>query len=111
MANPQKRRGDRAELEAAKLISALLDCEAERELGAGRRDDRGDIRGVPRTTIQVVHWEDVARALRVKPIEVGLQRLNDRKEFAATFIRLRGGLFRVALTPDQWAALMKEVLK
>jgi hypothetical protein len=28
--------------------------------------------------------------------------------FAATFVRLRGGEYRVVLTPEQWATLWRE---
>ena len=37
MANPQKRKGDGAEREAAELLSTLLALTVRRKLGAGRR--------------------------------------------------------------------------
>jgi hypothetical protein len=108
MANPQKRKGDSAEREAADLISRLLSVPARRKLGAGRTTaaggDTGDIDGVPGHVIQVASWSDTAAAARIKPVEAEAQAANAREQFAATFVRFRGGTWRVVLTPEQWAA-------
>jgi hypothetical protein len=110
MANPQKRKGDKAELEVAQLIADLLGFPARRALGAGRADDVGDIHGVPDTVVQVASWADVAAAARQKPLGAEQQRLNAQATHAATFVRFRGGTYRVVLTPEQWATLMREAL-
>ena len=93
MVSPNKARGDRAEREAAELIANLLGVTVRRKLGAGRTNaaggDTGDLEGVPDHAIQVANWVDLATALRHKP--------------AAALIRLRGGDFRVCMTPLQWA--------
>ena len=95
---------------------------ARRALGAGRKDDVGDITGVPDTVIQVADWKDALRAVREKPLECELQRetaaynswhaqgnpVSPDPTFAATFIRLRGGEYRVVMTPEQFAQLWKE---
>ena len=66
MANPQKRKGDGAEREAAELLSALLALTVRRKLGAGRTTsaggDTGDLDGVPGHVIQVASWTNVAAA-------------------------------------------------
>jgi hypothetical protein len=113
MTSPAKRKGDRAELEVQAMLRDHLGVPARRALGAGRRDDVGDINGVPNTVIQVVDWRDVARAVREKPDECEQQRLQYERQigepaFAATFVRLRGGRYVVALTPDQFFALWRE---
>lgn len=110
MANPQKRKGDAAERECALLISATLKvhgCEVscQRALGAGRQQDTGDIFGLRDHVIQVAHWSDVLAAARQKPIGAARQMANASANFASTFIRLRGGTWRVVLTIDQWARL------
>jgi hypothetical protein len=110
MGNPQKRRGDSAEREVAALIHDLLGFPARRALGAGRADDVGDIHGVPDCVVQVASWTDVARAAREKPLGAEGQRLNAQATHAATFVRFRGGSYRVVLTPEQWATLMREAL-
>jgi hypothetical protein len=110
MPSSGKRKGDRAELEVQALLRDHLGVLARRELGAGRKDDMGDISGVPYTTIQVVNWRDVAGAVRAKPLEVERQRENAHQPFAATFVRLRGGEFRVVQTVEQWCAMYRECL-
>src|SRR5690606_30462928 len=99
---------DRAELEVQGLLRDMLGVPARRELGAGRLDDMGDIAGVPMTCIQVANYQDVARAVRHKPLEAEEQRGRKNVAFAATFVRLRGGDYRVVLTPEQWAAMWRE---
>lgn len=117
--NPSKRKGDRAELEVQGILRDLLGVPARRKLGAGRRDDMGDIDGVPNTVIQVADWKDALRAVREKPVECERQRERLYSSvqgaldgtpvpFAATFVRLRGGEYRVVLTPEQWATLWRE---
>jgi hypothetical protein len=111
MANPAKDKGDRAEREAAELFSALTGHPLRRELGAGRQDDQGDIDGLPDCALQVVHWADVSAAIRQKPIGAERQRLNRGARWAATLLRLRGKMWRVVLTPEQFAALYADALR
>lgn len=110
MANSSKRKGDRAELEVQGILRDLLGVPARRALGAGRKDDVGDIHGVPDTCISVTNRKDVAQAVRAKPLECEEQRTRRDVTFAATFVRLRGGEYRVVLTPEQWAAMWREAV-
>lgn len=111
MSNPSKRKGDKAELEVQGILRDLLGVPARRMLGAGRRDDVGDMTGVPDTTIQVAAWShDFAYGVRVKPLECEKERERAGTTFAATFVRLRGGEYRVVLTPEQWAAYWREAV-
>ena len=104
MTGSAKRKGSRAELAAAQLISDLTGHRVRRMLGEGRTDDVGDLAGVPDTTIQVADWADVARAVWEKPIGAEQQRINAGVGYTATFVWLPRRGFRVALTPEQWAA-------
>lgn len=110
MTKASKAKGDKGEREAAALIHDLLGVPARRKLGAGRLDDEGDIDGVPDTTIQVCsRTTDVVNVGLVrKPIEVGQQAANAGTTHAATFLRVRGGTWRVVLTPEQFATLWRE---
>ena len=110
MTGTSTRKGDSAEREAATLINQLLGVPARRKLGAGRLDDCGDIDGVPDTTVQVVSrsTDVVAVAVVRKPLEVEVQSRNAGTTFAATFVRVRGGTWRVVLTPEQWATMWRE---
>lgn len=106
MANPQKRKGDSAEREAAAILSDLLGVPVRRQLGAGRQDDVGDLDGVPDHVIQVASWADAAAAARIKPPQAEQQRSNAGAAHAVTLVRFRGGTWRVVLTLEQWAAYL-----
>ena len=108
MTNSRKRRGDRAELEVAGILQDLLGYRIRRKLGAGRTDDTGDLDGIPDTVIQVADWTDALRAIREKPLDATQQATNARATFAATAIRLRGGTWRIVLTPEQFATYVRE---
>lgn len=108
MSNPSRRKGDRGELEVQGILRDQLGVPARRKLGAGRKDDMGDIDGVPDTVVQVCNRADVTAAVRHKPVEAELQRERAGVTFAATFVRLRGGVWRVVLTPEQFATLWRE---
>jgi hypothetical protein len=112
--HPAKRKGDAAERQAAELISRLLGLTVRRRLGAGRTNaaggDVGDLEGVPDHAIQVASWADVATAARIKPPEAQLQARHAGVTYAATWVRFRGGTWRVVLTPEQWAAYVRLLL-
>jgi hypothetical protein len=107
VSNPQKRKGDKAELEVERLLSASLGVNARRALGAGRLDDMGDIHGVPHTVIQVANYRNVNEAIRAKLPDVERQMENAQAKFGALFCRRVGGSFVVVQTPEQFAALWR----
>jgi hypothetical protein len=115
MANPQKRKGDAAEREAAELLSDLLGLTVRRKLGAGRTTsaggDTGDLDGVPGHAIQVASWANAAAAARIKPAEAAQQADHAAQPFSATLVRFQGGTWRVVLTPEQWAAYVGWILR
>ncbi|HEY3713872.1 MAG TPA: hypothetical protein VGL39_05030 [Jatrophihabitantaceae bacterium] len=111
MTGAAKRKGDRAELEIARLISDELGIAVRRKLGAGRTDDTGDLDGIPNTTAQVANWADALRAIREKPLAAEVQRGNAGDLFAVSFIRTRGGIWRAVMTVEQWATYAREVLR
>ena len=53
MTNKAKIKGDKAEREAAALLSRLLGIRVERRFGAGQKLDTGDLEGIPNTVVQV----------------------------------------------------------
>jgi len=110
LTNPAERKGSDAEREVQGILRDLLGVPARRALGAGRQDDVGDIDGVPDTVIQVANRQDVAATVREKPLEAERQRENAGAAFAATFVRLRGGHYRVVMTPEQWATQWREAI-
>jgi len=107
MTNPQKAKGDRAELEAAAHLMQVLGLPVRRKLGAGRQDDTGDLDGIPGHVVQVASWADTAAAARIKPPEAEQQRINAQADHAATLVRFRGGTWRIVLTVEQWARYLR----
>lgn len=110
MANSSKAKGDRAERELAGLLSDLTGYDIRRALGAGRKEDTGDVWGLPSTTIQIADWKDSLRAVREKPLEAEQQRLNAHSSLVWSFVRLRGGVWRAVQTPEQMVAAWLEAV-
>ena len=108
MANPAKAKGDRAELEVQGLWRDHVGVPARRALGAGRKDDVGDIHGIPNTVVSVANYADIARAIREKLPDVDVQRQRAGALFAAMFVRRLGGSYVVCMTPDQFFTLWRE---
>lgn len=106
--HPAKRRGDRAEREVQRLLQDHLGIPARRALGAGRKDDIGDIHGVPDTTIQVANYTDISRAIREKLPATITQQQRSRNLFGALFCRRRGGEYIVVMTVEQFCTLWRE---
>ena len=110
MTNRAKAEGDEAEREVAALINDLLGINCRRALGAGRKDDVGDVYGVPHTVIQVTRIRDFTRAIREKLAKTEAQRKNAGATFAALWVRLYGKRYVVVMTPEQWATYHREAM-
>ena len=110
MSHPSKRKGDSAELEVQAMLREQLGVPARRALGAGRKDDMGDIEGVPDTAIQVTNRKDLSSAVTEKLPALERQMQNAGATHGALFCRRRGGKWIVVMTPEMWFALMMEVL-
>jgi len=106
--NPQKNKGDRAELEAARLLADRTGWNVRRKLGAGRADDTGDLDNVPDTTVQVKDYADVLRAIREGLPALRVQQANAGTPFAALLVRRRGGEWIAVMDLNQLAALLRE---
>jgi len=103
MTNPQKNKGDRAEREAADILSLETKYKVERRFGAGMENDKGDLVGIPNFCVQVADWQNKSAACLIKPREVEQQRINAGVDNAFSMIRFRGGHWRVVMTVEQFA--------
>ena len=110
MTNKNKQKGDRAELEAARLLCLMTGRECRRKLGAGRQDDTGDIDGLPSTVVQVAAWKNVASAVNLKPLGAEQQRINAGAAYAFTMVKLQRAGWRIVLTPEQFAAYLRQTV-
>lgn len=110
MTDPNKAKGDKAEREAADLLTRLLNRPVRRLLGAGRADDHGDLDGVKDWALQVAWWpSNVLRAIRAKPLDAQAQAERSGDRHSAALIRLVGGQWRVVMTPEQWARVVHDM--
>jgi hypothetical protein len=111
VANPAGAKGSKGEREGAFLLTRLTGYFVRRKLGAGRKDDVGDLDGIPETVIQVANWADTAAAAIQKPRGAEQQRINAKVRYAATLVRFRGKEnFRVVMTPEQFSRLLLDAL-
>jgi hypothetical protein len=89
MANSSKAKGDKAEREiVALLVAATPDLcveKPERMLGAGRRDDIGDLRVYPDATMQVKAYKVVSEGLRAGAAGALDQQMRAGQPFAVGF--------------------------
>ena len=108
MNNPSKRKGDAAELEAARILADVTGHPIRRKLGAGRTDDEGDIEGLPDTTIEVKNYRDIAAAVNAGLADAIREQANAGTTFGAAMIRRPGGRWFIAMTVEQFAAFHRE---
>lgn len=106
MVNTNKAKGDRAELEVARYLSAKLKRTIRRKLGAGRKDDTGDIDGLDNWTVQVKNRKDIARTIREGMKQLEQQRLNAQTDNAVLLIKQTGGTWLAVMTIDQYITLL-----
>jgi Holliday junction resolvase len=106
--NSSKNKGDEGEREAAALLNDLLGITTvQRALGAGRKEDVGDIYGVAQTAVQVFRGKHWAAAINEKLPEVEQQRINKRVRFASLWVRRLNNKIPwiVVMSPEQWARM------
>ena len=106
--NKNKAKGDKAEREAAELLTKVTGYECKRTLAAGIPEDVGDIFGIPNCVIQVANYTNPCTACLKKPREVETQRDNAGAIYAASMVRWRGGHWRVVLTVEQFNEFLKK---
>jgi hypothetical protein len=108
--NPQKRKGDKAELEAARLLSDLLGYDVKRALGAGRAEDCGDLFGIPQTVVQVKNFKNVAVAVTAAKNAADEQARNAGVPFRFGMVRHPGGTWTCVMSPEALATMLREAL-
>lgn len=96
MANPSKRKGDQAELDAVAYIvdqtPRLVVPRPQRKLGAGRREDTGDLHVFADTAVQVRNWKlaSIGGALRSAAHDSVIQAGNDDLGYAVGMVPYPG---------------------
>jgi len=109
--NPSKAKGDNAEREVCRILHDLTGFPAERKLGAGRREDTGDVFGIPDCTVQVKNYpSDVMRAIRETLNELPQQQANAGTTFAVGLVRRPLGKWVAVMDLEQLATWMREAI-
>lgn len=108
MPHPSKRKGDKAELELARILADLTGMPVRRKLGAGRADDTGDLTGLPGVTIEAKNYRDIATAIRDGLDDLDREQANSGDPFGVCFVRRPGGRWIAVMTPEQWATWWRE---
>ncbi len=108
MPHPSKRKGDRGELEAARIISDLTGHNVTRALGAGRAEDVGDLFGLPDTVIQVKNYKNITRAVTEARDGAEQQARNAGVPFRFGMVRHPGGIWTVVMTPEAAMTMWRE---
>jgi hypothetical protein len=111
MPHPSARKGAKGELELARILSDLTGERVRRKLGAGRREDEGDIEGLADTTVECKVYADVVAGIRKGLADVERERANAGTPFAVSFSRLRGGLWVACQTPEMFCTMWREATK
>ena len=110
MTTPSKRKGDKAELELARILADLLGMKVRRKLGAGRRDDEGDLEGIPGWTIECKNYADLARGINEGLEDLEREQANAGTTFGVCFVRRRGGRWIAVMDLPQIATVIRETL-
>jgi len=86
--------------------------EADREFGAGRKDDVGDIRGVPKTVIEVK--DDKSFNFSGWLLEAETERVNAKADWGIVFVKRPGKSIKEGyflMTIENGIKLLSEALK
>lgn len=110
MTSPSKRKGDKAELELARLLSDRLGINIRRKLGAGRIDDEGDLEGLSDWTIEAKNYANIADGINEGLKDLEREQANAGTIYGVCFVRRRGGRWIAVMDLDQIATVMRETL-
>lgn len=114
MGKASSRKGAQGEREAKALLAGLfpwLADKIDRKLGAGRKEDTGDIWGLPGFTVQVANRTDLGQTLGDKAEESRQQQQNAQSPFGVMLMKLpprpggKPARWRFVLTPEQFGEI------
>lgn len=108
MPHPSARKGARAELEIAHILADELGIDIRRKLGAGRREDTGDLHGLPGVTVEVKSYRVVVDAIREGLDDLEREMRNSGDPLGVCFVRRPGGRWIAVMTVEQWATWYRE---
>ena len=108
MTSSAQRKGDKAEREIAAILSDHLGVTVRRKLGAGRKDDEGDLEGLPGVTCEVKSYRDVTAAIRDGLDDLVREQANAGNALGVCFVRRPGGRWIAVMDVPGWCAWYRE---
>lgn len=108
MAHPSKAKGDRAELELARLLSDELGIPVKRMLGAGRAEDVGDLHGLAGWTVETKNYADLASGINEGLKDLDREQVNAGTPFGVVFVRRRGGRWLAVMDLPRFCSVYRE---
>lgn len=105
MTASQRRKGELGEREAIALIDNHLGIATYRLRTPGEAADRGDLGGLPDTTLEVKHCRELDVLAWLRQLEQAQAR--NGHTFGACLVRRPGGGWFVAMTPAQFATIWR----
>jgi hypothetical protein len=106
MANPQKAKGSKWELDVARYFNERGFPDVERRYGAGATLDKGDINGVKDTVVEAKNWAKITLSTIMD--EALVEQKNAKKRFGISVIKRRNRNVKeayVVMTLEQWIDL------
>jgi len=104
----QRQKGSRGELDAVAMFARYFPWwPVRRRLQEGRRDDIGDLEGIPHTTVQVANVDNLLDAIGHKLPELVVQQGRAGTTFGVLLIRRRGGRFIAVQTEEQFTTMLR----
>lgn len=101
-----RRKGADGERQAIAILRDHLGYDTYRLRTPGEAADRGDLGGLPDTTLEVKHCKTLDVLAWIRQCEAAQTR--NRHTHGATLVRRPGGHWFVALSVEQFAALWRE---
>lgn len=118
MANSAKDKGDRFERESVPVLVGLLPefalAKAMRYLGAGRKEDVGDLYVLPDAAVQVKAWDNMGGAIRTAVSGSVIQAGHGDMEYALGMVPILGARahqvrWLACVAPDRWPVPIEPV--
>lgn len=118
MANSSKDKGDRFERESVPVLVNLLPefalDKAMRYLGAGRKEDVGDLYVLPDAAVQVKAWDNMGGAIRTAVAGSVVQAGHGDKEYALGMVPILGARahqvrWLACVAPGRWPVPVEPV--
>jgi hypothetical protein len=103
-------KGKRGEREVVALYETHVGVTPRRTL-AGHRDDRGDLTGVPDTTVEIKNMTSLSAAINEGLADLAREHANSGTPHAVLWVRRRGGNWIAIQTPEQHFALWREAVE